>query len=362
VVEFLPSKQVVAGSSPVSRSTKLTGVPAYDKIADFYHLLSQDQNVGCRRGEAEPVTVSDALTAYRMCARAEGKSPKTIEWVDSSVRLFAEFMGGDPEVTNIAGNDLRRFIIALQSSNRYRKHPYAKPQQEKLSAESIRTYARGVRAFFGNLHQEGFIDNNPMEGLKMPKSARKIVATFSEKELVKLLSQPNKNTDRGFRDYALLLTFVDTAARLSEIANLKVEDVDFDNVHLKVLGKGAKERYIPFGRKVAKILLKYKLRHRPEPIATDRFFLTVDGGALTAERIQKIIGEYGVQAGLKRCYAHKLRHSSSLLYLRCGGDAFTLQKKLGHSSLQMTRHYCELADADVRAAQLKHSPADRLHI
>jgi len=67
-------------------------------------------------------------------------------------------------------------------------------------------------------------------------------------------------------------------------------------------------------------------------------------------------------AGLERYYPHKLRHTSSVIYLRNGGDPFSLQKKLGHSSLQMTRHYCELADADVRAAHLKFGVADRLSI
>jgi site-specific recombinase XerD len=271
-------------------------------------------------------------------------------------------MGGDPDISTITGNDLRRFIIALQSSNRYRKHPYAKMQQDKLSPQSIETYARAVRAFFGHLHREGFIDDNPMQKIRMPKVPRKIVPTFSEKDLVKLLSQTQRHTDRGFRDYALILCFLDTAARLSEIASLRLDDVDFDNGCLTVLGKGGKERYIPFGQKVAKALLKYKVKHRPEPLATDRFFLTADGRPLSPERIQKIISEYGSKAGIKRCYAHKFRHTSSVMYLRNGGDPFTLQKKLGHSSLQMTRHYSNLADTDVRAAQLKYSPVDRLRI
>jgi len=262
----------------------------------------------------------------------------------------------------IARNDLRRFILALQSSNRYRKHPYAKPQQNKLSPETIRTYARGIRAFFGHLHREGLIDVNPTEGIKMPKAPNKIVPTFSERDLVKLLSQPNKNTDRGFRDYALLLTFVDTAARLSEIAHLKIDDVDFDNGYLRVMGKGNRERYIPFGPKVAKALLKYKIKHRPQATVTDSFFATNTGSALTAERIQKIITEYGRKAGIERCYTHKLRHTSAVMYIRNGGDPFSLQKKLGHSSLAMTRHYTNLCDSDVRAQHLKFGVADRLRI
>jgi len=306
--------------------------------------------------------LSEALTAYRICARAEGKSPRTIEWVSSSVRYFTDFLGGDPYIKAITGDDLRRFIIALQDSNRYRKHPYVKAQHQKLSPQSIETYARAIRAFFGYLHREGLIEQNPMQKVRMPRVPKKVVPTFSVKEIEQLLSQPDRHTDRGFRDYALMLTFIDTGGRLSEIANLNDGDVDFEEGYLKVMGKGSKERYIPFGQKVAKALLKYKLKHRPEPVGTDRFFLTVDGRHLNAGRIEKILTEYGRKAGLKRCYAHKLRHTSSVMYLRNGGDPFSLQKKLGHASLAMTRHYSNLADSDVRAQHLRYGVVDRLKV
>ena len=271
-------------------------------------------------------------------------------------------MGGDPDIGAITANDLRSFIIALQDSLKYRRHPYNKPTEEKLSPQSIETYARAIRAFFGFLHREELIESNPMQKVKMPKVPIKVVPTFSQQEVETLLAQPDRNSARGYRDYVIMLTFYDTAARLSELAGLREGDIDFNNGYLKVMGKGSKERLVPFGQKVAKALLKYRIKHRPEPIGTDRFFLTVDGRPLEAERLEKVVREYGQKACLGRCYPHKLRHTSSVAYLRNGGDPFTLQKKLGHSSLQMTRHYSNLADSDIRAAHLKHSPADRLGV
>lgn len=306
-------------------------------------------------------TVRDALTAYRVCAKAEGKSPRTIEWVTSSVGYFLEFLGGDAEIDAVGPNELRAFINALRDSPRYRSHPYARPQSERLSETSINTYARAIRAFFGYLEREGFINRNPVVGVRMPKIPHKVVPTFSESETERLMSMPDKLTDKGFRDYAIMLTFYDTAIRLSELAGLREADVDFENGYLRVMGKGSKERYVPFGQRVAKALMKYKVKHRPEPMGTARFWLTTDGRALPARRIEKIIAEYGCKAGL-HTYAHKLRHTSSVAYLRNGGDPFTLQKKLGHSSLSMTRHYCNLADSDVRLAHLRYSPGDRLRV
>jgi len=306
-------------------------------------------------------TLSDALLAYRICAQAEGKSRKTMRWIMSSVTYFSDFLGPErQDIDGITGNDLRQFIIALQRRPKFLNHPYNKPKQEKISAQSIETYARAIRAFFGYLHREEMIDRNPMEKVKMPKVPKKVVPTFSQKEVENLLSQPNKKTDMGFRDYTILLTFVDTAARLSEIALINEDDIDLENGYLKVMGKGGKERYIPFGHRVAKALLKYKMKHRPTPIGTERFWLTVTGAPLEVGRIEKLVAGYGRKAGFKRCYPHKLRHTSSVLYLRNGGDPFSLQKKLGHSSLQMTRHYANLADSDVRAQHLRYGVADRL--
>jgi integrase/recombinase XerD len=212
------------------------------------------------------------------------------------------------------------------------------------------------------LYREELIINNPMQKVKMPKVPKIAVPTFSQKEVEMLLSQPDKKTDTGFRDYAMMPSFIDTTARLSEIAMLKENDIDLENGYLRVMGKGGKERYIPFGYKVSRSLLKYKMKHRPVPIGTTRFRLTHDGRPLEPGRIEKIISHYGKKAGLKKCYPHKLRHTSSVLYLRNGGDPFSLQKKLGHSSLQMTRHYANLADSDVRDRHLRYGVADRLKV
>jgi len=308
-------------------------------------------------------TLSEALTAYRICAQAEGKSPRTVRWIISSVTYFSDFLGPERQaIDDLTGNDLRQFIIALQSRPKFLKHPFNKPKPQKITAQSIETYARAVRAFFSYLHREEIISSNPMQKVKMPRVPKKVVPTFSQKEVEKLLSQPDKKTDTGFRDYAILLTLVDTAARLSEIALLEEDDIDLENGYLRVMGKGGKERYIPFGHRVAKALLKYRLKHRPVPIGTERFWLTANGNPLEPGRIGKLVSQYGRKADFKRCYPHKLRHTSSVLYLRNGGDPFSLQKKLGHSSLQMTRHYANLADSDIKAQHMRYGVADRLKV
>jgi len=309
------------------------------------------------------MTLQDALVAYRTYARAEGKSPKTVDWVVSSVGYLAEFLSPEQQdIEKITGDDLRRFIIALRDKPKFANHPHNKTQPVKLSAQSIETYCRGIKAFFGFLERESFVETNVMAKVKMPKVPEKIIPTFTEKELEKLLTQPDKSSNEGFRDYCLLLTFIDTGIRLSELAGLKTDDIDYEQNLFRVMGKGQRERFVPFGRRVAKALMRYQMKCRPEPMGTDYFWLRWDGRPLLPIRIEKLVSSYGKKAGLKRCYAHKLRHTSSVMYLRNGGDVFSLQKKLGHRSLVMTRHYSNLADSDVRTQHLRYGVADRLKI
>jgi site-specific recombinase XerD len=116
------------------------------------------------------MTLQDALVAYRTCAHAEGKSPKTISWITSSAGYFADFLGPEnQDLASLSGNDLRRFIIALQERRSFSNHPYTRPQQAKLSPLSIHIHCRAIRAFFGHLHREGFIEANPLEKAKVPK-------------------------------------------------------------------------------------------------------------------------------------------------------------------------------------------------
>jgi len=218
------------------------------------------------------MTLSDALAAYKTYARAEGKSSKTVRWITSSIGYFTDFLSPQrQDIASITANDFRRFIIALQGKHKFSQHPYNKPQQAKLSPQSIETYSRAIRAFFGYLYREGFIEKNPMEKVKMPKVPEMVVPTFSEKEVEKLLAQPDKHSNEGFRDFAILLTLIDTGVRLLELAELKASDIDYEQNLFMVMGKGSKERYVPFGRRVAKALMKYQLKHRPDPIGTNNF-------------------------------------------------------------------------------------------
>jgi site-specific recombinase XerD len=128
------------------------------------------------------MTLQDALVAYRIYARAEGKSPKTVDWIVSGVGYFAEFLGpNQPDIAAITGDDLRRFIIALRDRPKYAHHPYNKPQTAKLSSQSIETYCRAIKALFGFLKREDYIKNNVLAKVKMPRVPEAVIPTFPKK-------------------------------------------------------------------------------------------------------------------------------------------------------------------------------------
>jgi len=363
-----PGTYCLEASSPASTNFTLTSKrepksepTAWDNFAGNCHGRPLSPAVGFDPRQPEVATLSDGLRIYRVLARAENRSPRTVEWINNSVRYFMEFLGTDPDLGTITGADLRNFILALQQTHTYRQHPFRLPQEVLISQASIQCYARGVRAIFGHLYRDGYIPTNPMERVRMPRVDEKTIRSLSDKQVEQLLSQPDQKIDLGFRDYTVLLAFVDTGIRVGELVKLTEGDVDLENGFLKVTGKTRRERLVPFGKRLTKALLKYQNKHRPDPLGNDRFFLTQEGTPLTENRVERIVRGYGVRAGL-HVWPHLLRHSFALLYIRNGGDPVTLQKILGHRTLAMTIRYLNMIGADLKAAHDKFSPGDRLRL
>jgi integrase/recombinase XerD len=274
--------------------------------------------------------------------------------------------GLSTNVADIGSTELRTFIVYLQQKSCYSHHPFARPQDRCLSPHSVNSYIRSIRTFWTWLFQENLIYQNPFAGLKIPKTPRKVVATFSASQIESLLQAVDTHTALGFRDYTIILTLLDTAMRISELTALKLEDISLEDGVLLVMGKGGKERLIPYGRSVGRLLWRYIDMVRPSPVSirVKNVFLTTSGLPVTSKHFQNRMAGYGRKAYLEgvRCSPHTLRHTAAVSFLRNGGNVFSLQRLLGHSSLNMTRHYCELADVDVIKAHATASPVDNLKI
>ena len=311
--------------------------------------------------------LASMIQGYRLCARTEGKSNNTIEIVTNSVSYFEGFVRSEGLPTDaalIGAWEIRAFIFYLQQKRCFSAHPFRRPQERGLSSHTINCYLRSIRAFWSWLVAEEIIRDNPFLKVKLPKPVKKVIPTLSDPQILQLLSVINTSTPEGYRNYAIILTLLDTALRVSELTGVKMDDLWLDEGLLKVMGKGGKERHVPIGAEVQRILWRYINRYRPQPLNLnfDFLFLARDGRKLTKSRIEIMMSNYGRKAGIKgvRVSPHTLRHTAAVRFLRNGGDVFSLQRLLGHTSLEMTRHYCELADVDLKNAHTTASPVDNL--
>jgi site-specific recombinase XerD len=311
--------------------------------------------------------LENLIQTYTLYSRTEGHSPLSINIVVNSLRLFTRFLeeSGRGISVDLAGPpDIRLFILHLGNTPAFSRHPITPVQPHALSGHTISTYLRSLRSFYSWMVAEGFMAQHPFAGVRVPKPPRKVIATFSPEQLARLFAAVDSTTPRGLRDLTLMLLLLDSGLRISEAIGLTTEGLSLEEGVLRVLGKGNKERQVPVGRTATRYLLRYLSRGRPQPAAPyiHNVFLTDEGYPMTKDRAGNIMHQYGRQAGITgvRCSPHTLRHSAAVAQEDYGGNLFALQKMLGHTSLDMTRRYCELADVDVKRAHLSASPVDNL--
>jgi integrase/recombinase XerD len=318
---------------------------------------------------AQLATLDHLINGYQLCASSEGKSPNAIAIVSNSVSYFQNFLtseGRSKDVTQISEHEIREFILYLQQKRCFSNHLLNHTQDRGLSGHTINCYPRSLRIFFSWLVSEGVIDANPFERVKIPRPPQKVIPTFTDSQIQELLNVICLRRAEGYRDHAIILTLLDTGLRVSELCGLKLSNLWLEDGMVKVLGKGNKERLIPVGKNVQRYLWRYINRYRPEPAGAncDFLFLTREGRPLNKDRVEKIMAYYGKKAEISgvRCSPHTLRHTAAVRFLRNGGDVFSLQRMLGHTSLEMTRRYCELTDIDVKRTHTTASPVDNLGV
>jgi site-specific recombinase XerD len=220
---------------------------------------------------------------------------------------------------------------------------------------------RAIRCFYSFLAREEIIETNPMARVEIPKVPMRYPEVLSESQMKALLKACPRRTITGIRNYAIVLTFIDTGIRLSELINLDLEDVDLRSRTIRIRnGKGGKERQVFVGRKLFHALRKW-LDVRGFSLPSNALFVSsTSGDRLDKRNVARILERLGKKAGVPRVHPHLLRHSFATHYIMNGGDPFTLQRLLGHSSIKTTMIYVNMAGASLRENHAKASPGDRL--
>lgn len=234
--------------------------------------------------------------------------------------------------------------------------------ETSIQPQTIHGYARSMKAFASWLENEGYTSGNVFAKLKPPRVPKKVVQVLNEEEIKSVLKSFNQDTSVGARGYAICVLLLDTGMRSGELCGIQFDDVDFDRGLIKVNGKGAKERFVPFGSMAKRALQRYVRVFRPEPAmaSVGNLFLSRYGYPLSTNAITHFMDRLGSNTGIDRLHAHLWRHTAGVRYLMAGGDVFSLQTILGHSTLEMTRHYVQLASQHIEIQHRRFSPADNL--
>jgi integrase/recombinase XerD len=218
---------------------------------------------------------------------------------------------------------------------------------KNLSARSQSRLISGLKSFFSYLIFEKYREDNPMDLVETPRIGRKLPPTLSTEEIDMLIGAINKSSLEGQRNVAIIETLYGCGLRVSELIDLKISDLFFEEGFIKVLGKGNKERFVPVNPQTEKFLKIYlqevRPLQKPQVLAADTVFLNRRGQGLSRAMIFTIIKDLAVLIHLqKNISPHSFRHSFATHLLENGADLRVIQQLLGHESITTTEIYMHL--------------------
>jgi integrase/recombinase XerD len=217
-----------------------------------------------------------------------------------------------------------------------------------------------LRRLYQHLLRERIVREDPTLLLDAPKKPPRFPKSLSEADVEALLGAPDTATDRGLRDRAMLETLYATGLRVSELVHLKLVGLALDMGVLRVLGKGSKERLVPFGEEAMDWVTRYLATARPALLkgrVSDFVFVTARGGPMTRQQFWQLVKRHAALAIPGRALSpHTLRHAFATHLLNHGADLRVVQMLLGHADISTTQIYTHVARERLKALHAKHHP------
>lgn len=216
-----------------------------------------------------------------------------------------------------------------------------------------------MKSFFNFLLLEGVIETSPVEFVEGPKIGRKLPEVLSTAEIDGMIATFDMDTDLGVRNAAMMETLYSCGLRVSELVNLRLGDLFFDDGFIRVTGKGDRQRLVPVSGTARERILKY-LTLRDGSVGTDILFLNVRGRGLTRVMLFTILKQAAASAGIvKTVSPHTLRHSFATHLLEGGASIRQVQEMLGHESILTTEIYTHLDTTHLRRTIDEYHPLSR---
>lgn len=298
----------------------------YKKSRTIYYVRLKRQPMPKDRPKDYPMPLSKAIEGFLLTCQARRLSVHTIDDYQRTLKRFLTH-AGDMRIAQIGTTQITAFLAA-----------------QTVGEKTLLNMHIGLAALWTYAVKEDFAPKHIVRMVERPKPIKLIVQPFTEIEIRAMLSAINNEPSRN---RSIILTLLDTGVRNTELISLKRTDIDLVNRHIKVLGKGNKERLIPFSPRTASSIFSHLATSDGDPFP------------LTRTSLSQYIRRLGKRAGVLGAHPHKFRHTFAVNYLRNGGNAYELQQLLGHSTMEMVRTYVNLAQVDLDTAHARASPVEK---
>ncbi|MDI1291384.1 MAG: site-specific tyrosine recombinase XerD [Methylobacter sp.] len=275
----------------------------------------------------------------------QGLSENTLSAYGSDLRIFAKWLAGKP-MLDVDGGELSSFL-----ASRYK---------DGIGNRSTARILSSLRRFYGYYIRENSIKVDPTALIESPHIGQLLPTSLSEKDVELLLAAPEVTNTLGFRDRAMLEMLYATGLRVSELVNLKFEQISFRQGVVRIIGKGNKERLVPVGEEAMSWLEDYMNQARKTLLGErqcDYLFVTNRADGMTRQAFWHIIKRHAKKAGInKELSPHTLRHAFATHLLNHGADLRVVQLLLGHSDLSTTQIYTHIARERLKELHVKYHP------
>lgn len=308
------------------------------------------------------VRIIELIDDFKLNQEIIGRKPKYVEMCIWRLKRWQEFMEAECDVVHVEAVE----PIHIKKYIQYR---------QQLGAEkpiTLNNQIATLKVFFGYLIDEEYLEekNNPMRRIKSLKEEKRVILTFNDAEVKRIINDVKEETYSNIRDKLILIMLFDTGIRVSELCNIKVSDISMR--HILIHGKGSKQRLVYISKTMRKYMRKFeeakkeRFKRKESHEIEDYYFLDQCAKQLHRSRINKILKEHCDNAGVReevRCSPHDCRHYFAQKQLRNGIDVYSLSRLLGHFDTQETTKYLRGLEQDsVLEIGRLHSPLNDIGI